>query len=148
MRSFFLPALIASLLIPCGIVCSFAVAAEDTKKTAASSNEITYEANDTFSYTLIDTPTVKDEMDTNYSTKSAGPGMLREFNVGYIVKVTIGNRHITSTNIIAFERTVFQKGEFKVTLPVYLAFGPQSSRSIKGSIFGIGFVFYVYVNIL
>lgn len=145
MRTWFIPAIIASLLISCGVVCSSAVTAEDTKKVAASSDEITYEVTDTFSDTLIDTPTVKEEVDTNYSMKTVGSGMLMEFKIDDMVKVSIGNRQITSTNIIAFERTVFQKkGEFKVTLPVYLAFGPQGSRSIKGSIFGIGLVFYLY----
>lgn len=144
MRRLFLPALITSLVISWGVVCSFAVAAEDTKKAAASSNGITYEVNDTFSDTIIDTPTVKDEMDTNYSMKFAGTETLKEFKVGDMVKVTLGNRHIISRDIISLERTVFQKGEFKITLPVYLAFSPQGSRTIKGSIFGIGLVFYLY----
>lgn len=140
MRRLFIPGLIASLLISCGGGSSFAVMAEDTKKVAASSNEITGEVNDTYSDTL----TLKDEMDTSYSMKAAGLGMLKEFKVGDTVKVTIGNRHITSTDMISFERTVFQKEEFKVTIPVYLAFSPQGSRSIKGSVLGIGLVFYLY----
>lgn len=140
MRRLFIPALIASLLISCGGGSSFAVTAEDTKKVAASSNEITGEVN----YTYSDALTLKDEMDTSYSMKAAGLGMLKEFTVGDMVKVTIGNRHIISTDMISFERTVFQKEEFKVTIPVYLAFSPQGGRSIKSSIFGIGLVFYLY----
>lgn len=140
MRRLFLPTLIASLVISCGVVCSFAVAAEDTKKAAASSSEITYEVNDYYS----DNITVKDEMDTNYSMKFAGSETLKEFKVGDMVKVTLGNRHIISTDIISLERTVLQKEDFKVTIPVYFAFSSQSSRTIRGSIFGIGLVIYLY----
>jgi hypothetical protein len=140
MRRLFLPALIASLLISCGGICSFAMAPEDTKKAAASSNEITDEVNDYYS----DNISVKDEMDTNYSMKFAGSETLKEFKVGDMVKVILGNRHIISSDIISLERTVIQKEDFKVTIPVYFAFSSQSSRTIKGSIFGIGLLFYLY----
>jgi hypothetical protein len=93
---------------------------------------------------LMDTLTVKDEMDTNYSLKFAGSGTLMEFKVGDMVKVSIGNRHIASNGIFALERAVVQNGEFKVTIPVYLALSPQGTRSMRGSIFGIGLVFYIY----
>ncbi len=144
MRGMFLPTLIASLFICCGVGCSFAVTDEDITKIDPSSDEITGEAKDTYSDTLMDTLTVKDEMDTNYSLKFAGSGTLMEFKVGDMVKVSIGNRHIASSGIFALERTVVRNGEFKVTIPVYLALSPQDTRPIRGSIFGIGLVFYLY----
>ena len=144
MKGLFLLTLIASLLICCGIGRSFAVTDEDIKKFDPSSDEITGEVKDTYTDTLMDILTVKDEMGTNYSLKFAGSGTLMEFKIGDMVKVSIGNRHIESNGIFALERTVVQNGEFKVTIPVYLALSPQGARSIRGSIFGIGLVFYLY----
>jgi len=113
-----------SLLICCGTESSFGVTDEDITKIDPSSDEITGEAKDTYSDTLMDTPTVKDEMGMKYSLKFVGSGTLMEFKVGDMVKVSIGNRHIASNGIFALERTVVQNGEFKVTIPVYLALSP------------------------